>query len=1511
MAVGKEIKVSLSLDDSGFSVKVKGAGQAAQDLQKVLGGLSGQTDKTETAIANLSSSFTGFTENFGALQKSLTASVQTLTDTITRSFTDMSGRTRAATKDAEDSATRQINARERVLRGEIDTNRKLIESRAKMYADLKRAENDATNRALAGKAAIDQRRDSYMKAPIGTVGQDYATYAADTAALQKDVALHERNAQVIGQEAAKTAALVTAMREEQAVRNASLGGLQKEREMASITAAIAKSNAAEVARTKEMAAKRAADAAKAEQKANADGAALAKQLSDEQVRGKIAEEAAKTRAAREAAAERARIARQEAEQQRQQAKAVADMWKGMAQMYAGAKIEGGLKASVGDADDDQRARIMVKALNLPKNEEKNIFDKSQKMSDQLGFLSTKDAIKSQMSAISSLGYNHTDVIDQTLPTFVKAANNMDLLGGGHGDLQSTLRNLYGITEMRQQTADPEAMIRTANIANKTMVGTAGKVTLPDMENVLRRQGAGAKFLSDDGFVNMMGLIDQFKTSGGDGGSGGGVATVGTIVKAIQAYANGKTKSNKAVQETIGAGILDTDGLDLSKDKAEVLHDAKNGSFKNKALWMSDPIKAIQQMMPQIVEYTQRHKKEFYTQGMDPNSTNDQMLAANAYLQKMGIAATGVQAITSVGSPAARERLNHQSATINQSDTVDQTAARLADSYAGKMQNFQGQMTNFKVIVGDTLLPVLGKMLEYASKITIAIRSMFQDNEYTAKLSVFTAALGGAVLTLKGFVSMFGSAGVTSVLRSFVGLAPAAANSAGIIASGVSKLGIVFKWMAGIMLAWDVGQMIGAWLGEFKVGGMKLNEQLANIFIGLEEKYNNYILNMQAQKLKLRNALHIDSDEETKKGMDHIQDQRDGLKKTYAVAYYKTDKEKAEDAKKNPPKAAPKKAPEAVVGPATEPGNDALADQLGKGAGKPRGDRDPLNKALEEEIGRMNQAKEKMQDLAEGGETIDTLRREAIAQVKGKLLADDLSKDHLAKNRPDFNSAKVQQLVDATQKAMLYNEQVKAIEYVNERVAATGQQASEALAGFASGGVAKQTDAFKALNSELIRTEERLGAGVKKFAAWDEKKAHALFNQATTDAVDAGRKYQKQNPTDDAALLPTERARNEARLAATRKVEDDEYSMLKDNLDKRYQDEYDATIRLAQFKKKNQQETSDMLLKVDTQYDAARDDLDKSYSERRRIRAEQEVRELESGADRTARQWLDTQKAVDDAGASAMNSFVSMIDESLKTGRMNVKGFITGVLSDIMNAKLKETLANPLKNIIDQGTNWVGTNLFGLAPSAGPGGNAAAAARDAATAAETKVTYSNVSALTAMVQAVEQASAALREISFQQAGGGGGFGGLSSLFGGADGGIGMVGEDELGAMSMPELPFLAAFADGGIMTNSGPLQLRKYANGGIANSPQLAMYGEAGPEAYVPLPDGRTIPVTISSGGGQQAAGGAPAVQVNVINQTSTSVTAAQGQPRFDGKQTILDVVLTAASTPGTFRNGMQSAMKGS
>lgn len=79
-------------------------------------------------------------------------------------------------------------------------------------------------------------------------------------------------------------------------------------------------------------------------------------------------------------------------------------------------------------------------------------------------------------------------------------------------------------------------------------------------------------------------------------------------------------------------------------------------------------------------------------------------------------------------------------------------------------------------------------------------------------------------------------------------------------------------------------------------------------------------------------------------------------------------------------------------------------------------------------------------------------------------------------------------------------------------------------------------------------------------------------------------------------------------------------------------------------------------------------------------------------------------------------------------------------------------------------------------------------------------------------------------------------GMGSLFGGGSGGSGLLGK-------------LFGFADGGVAAHGRP---KMFANGGVSKS--AAIFGEAGPEAAVPLPDGRRIPVelrmpSIPQGGG--------------------------------------------------------------
>ena len=65
---------------------------------------------------------------------------------------------------------------------------------------------------------------------------------------------------------------------------------------------------------------------------------------------------------------------------------------------------------------------------------------------------------------------------------------------------------------------------------------------------------------------------------------------------------------------------------------------------------------------------------------------------------------------------------------------------------------------------------------------------------------------------------------------------------------------------------------------------------------------------------------------------------------------------------------------------------------------------------------------------------------------------------------------------------------------------------------------------------------------------------------------------------------------------------------------------------------------------------------------------------------------------------------------------------------------------------------------------------------------------------------------------------------------------------------------------------------KFAEGGVVNKPTVALFGEAGAEAFVPLPDGKTIPVTMDN----SSVGG-------MVNNTNVTVNVAS-----DGTSTMKD-----------------------
>lgn len=103
----------------------------------------------------------------------------------------------------------------------------------------------------------------------------------------------------------------------------------------------------------------------------------------------------------------------------------------------------------------------------------------------------------------------------------------------------------------------------------------------------------------------------------------------------------------------------------------------------------------------------------------------------------------------------------------------------------------------------------------------------------------------------------------------------------------------------------------------------------------------------------------------------------------------------------------------------------------------------------------------------------------------------------------------------------------------------------------------------------------------------------------------------------------------------------------------------------------------------------------------------------------------------------------------------------------------------------------------------------------------------------------------------------------------------------------------AFASGGAFTNS------------VVSSPTMApmaLFGEAGPEAIMPLTRDNAGRLGVKA----QGAGAEVNLALNVINQSSQPVSASTSQPRFDGRQMVVDIVLTDLRRGGPVSQGIKA-----
>jgi hypothetical protein len=498
-------------------------------------------------------------------------------------------------------------------------------------------------------------------------------------------------------------------------------------------------------------------------------------------RERLAKEVAAT--AIRAERERAAVAKAAAQEEQRIAKQTIDMWKGIGAMWAASKVGHGIASSVDSADKYQREDTTVKSMGLSKEETDYITKKSWDDSKMLQFASGLDVIKARMAGIGGLAHNNVEVLDALLPKIMKAAHNIQYMTGdkSQAGMENMVRNMFGVIEARGQTKDIDAASRSIDLVQKIYTATGKKIDIADLETLLRRDGPGADKLSDEGIAKLVSFMDAAKVSGGhgQGSAGAGVSTVGTATKMFQKMANGGLMTERAAKQFAESGLsgaadmIDTKNLDPKQAK-NFSRNLREGGLNVAQLANADPVGALELISKAALSYMTKPEnlKKYFGDAnpQDPAAIKDAMMKFSI---GTGWSTTGVSLLAAAGNKDIMDRSHEQSKSINNADNVDAMHEKVMSSYGGSMDKFSAAVENLKIKLGDTLLPMLSKMLDFVTPMVSQLAKFAEENPI---VTAFDAIAVAGLTTLAMFKGMIGI--VPSLGSVFSGLSPQFAQTVG-------------------------------------------------------------------------------------------------------------------------------------------------------------------------------------------------------------------------------------------------------------------------------------------------------------------------------------------------------------------------------------------------------------------------------------------------------------------------------------------------------------------------------------------------------------------------------------------------------------------------------------------------------------------------------------------------------------------------------------------------------------
>ena len=438
--------------------------------------------------------------------------------------------------------------------------------------------------------------------------------------------------------------------------------------------------------------------------------------------------------------------------------------RGMAEVWAGLKIEQGLRQSVNRASDYQQTLLRLQVRNLPPGEQQAIMQRARQQARENPLYSVNDTLKANLASIPGLPGNTKyaqDMRSQLMPLALQVAAVAKYIGGDRSALDHRVQNIFGVVDAMGGASNQQRAREVMVALSNSMVGGGGKLNLQSVETYLRmRNRAATTTMSMHAFTNEMAMLETFKAAGG-GGAGGNTRGA-TLLNAIQQMSYGGVIAKAGAELLRQMGLIDAKSI-TPYGRSSTQAVLAPGALLNAAMAQNDTADWVQKVMiPRMLAYTRQNWKTFGYHSGSGKDLNNIEQAANAisilagYLSKMRVGGMTLGSGLSVlGNPASAAAINADAQQMRTAQSPAQVNADIQKTFAGRMDVLHKQLDNLGLALGVTVIPALTRFVGWINQAAAWLGRFAQNHKVISFITELGGAAGGALLVFQGFGRFMG------------------------------------------------------------------------------------------------------------------------------------------------------------------------------------------------------------------------------------------------------------------------------------------------------------------------------------------------------------------------------------------------------------------------------------------------------------------------------------------------------------------------------------------------------------------------------------------------------------------------------------------------------------------------------------------------------------------------------------------------------------------------------------